>query len=103
MTAAIANLLTELQAPGSFATRLRASMDDLEVEVKGVGRLRGPMSVAMGDKLRRVARPAPFGLREATTTATGVRARTMTRRSSRAMCGASSIATAIAPVPGTSR
>ncbi len=66
MTTTIADLLTELQPPGSFATRLRASMDDLEVEVKGVGRLRGPISEAMADKLRRVARPAPFGLRDAT-------------------------------------
>lgn len=66
MTAAISDLLAQLEAPGTFATRLRAPADALDIEVAGVGRLSFPITPRTAQKLRRVARPSPFGLREQT-------------------------------------
>jgi len=66
MTAAITDLLTQIEAPGAFATRLRAPTDGLEVEVTGVGPLKFPITARTAEKLRAVARPSPFGLREQT-------------------------------------
>lgn len=62
----IAALLGDLDAPGSFSTRRTASPDDLEIEVKGVGRLQIPISATQANALRRIARPAHYGLREQT-------------------------------------
>jgi len=66
MTTAIAELLAQLDAPGTFATRLRASAGDLEITVKDVGRLSFPITPRIAQKLRSVARPSPFGLGEKT-------------------------------------
>ena len=66
MTAPITDLLTQIEAPGAFATRLRAPANGLEVEVTGVGPLNFPITARTAQKLRGVARPSPFGLREQT-------------------------------------
>jgi predicted 2-oxoglutarate/Fe(II)-dependent dioxygenase YbiX len=66
MTAPITDLLAQLEAPGTFATRLRAPASDLDIEVKGVGPLNFPITARLAQKLRNVARPSPFGLREQT-------------------------------------
>lgn len=66
MTAAISDLLAQLEAPGAFASRLGAPADALEIEVAGVGRLNFPITLRTAQKLRGVARPSPFGLREQT-------------------------------------
>lgn len=66
MTAVISDLLAQLEAPGAFATRLRAPVDALNIEVAGVGRLSFPITPRTAQKLRGVARPSPFGLREQT-------------------------------------
>lgn len=66
MSAAITDLLAQIEAPGTFATRLRAPTDGLEVEVAGVGPLSFPITPRLARKLRAVARPSPFGLREQT-------------------------------------
>lgn len=66
MTAPITALLAQIEAPGTFATRLRAPAGDLEIEVKGVGPLKFPITARLAQKLRNVARPSPFGLREQT-------------------------------------
>lgn len=66
MTAPIADLLSQLEAPGTFATRLRALAKELDIEVVGAGRLRYPITPQVAQKLRGVARPSPYGLREQT-------------------------------------
>jgi predicted 2-oxoglutarate/Fe(II)-dependent dioxygenase YbiX len=66
MSAPITDLLTQIEAPGTFATRLRAPADELEVEVTGVGPIHFPITARVAKKLRAVARPSPFGLREQT-------------------------------------
>ena len=66
MTAPITDLLAQIEASGTFATRLRAPASDLDVEVKGVGPLKFPIIARLAQKLRNVARPSPFGLREQT-------------------------------------
>lgn len=66
MTTLITNLLSTIDAPGTFATRLHAPTEDLEVEVTGVGRLEFPITPRQAQKLRRVASASPFGLREQT-------------------------------------
>ncbi len=66
MTAPITDLLADVDAPGTFATRLRAPATDLDIEVKGVGPLKFPITARVAQKLRKVARSSPFGLREHT-------------------------------------
>jgi hypothetical protein len=66
MTAPIIDLLVQLEAPGTFATRLRAPVGDLDIEVKGVGPLNFPITARLAQKLRSVARPSSVGLREQT-------------------------------------
>ena len=66
MTAPITDLLAQLEAPGTFAARLRAPAGELDIEVKGVGPLNFPITARLAQKLRNVARPSPFGLGEQT-------------------------------------
>jgi len=66
MTPSITKLLEQIHAPGTFAARLRAPSDALAIEVKGVGPLKFPITAAVARKLRAVAQPSPFGLREQT-------------------------------------
>lgn len=62
----IAEILADLETPGTFATRLRASAADLAIDVKGVGPLPLPITPELASRLRSVAKPSPFGLREET-------------------------------------
>ena len=62
----IAALLGDIDAPGSFSTRRTASLDDLQIEVKVVGQLQIPTQATQASALRRIGRPARYGLREQT-------------------------------------
>ncbi len=57
----VAAALGALDGRGSFATELTAPSKDLHLSVRGVGRIRFPVSPATARKLCEVARPAPFG------------------------------------------
>lgn len=63
---AIGNMLRQTGARSSFAARRTAPDSDLLVEVKGVGRLRFPISRTAAQRLCRAARPARFGRGERT-------------------------------------
>lgn len=69
----ITKALTSIAAQGEFAAEHTCPADDLAIEVKGVGPLRFPISVATARALCAVARPAPFGLRDRTLHDKGVR------------------------------
>jgi hypothetical protein len=58
--------LAAIEAEGAFATELKCGSDDLHIEVKGVGPIHFPISVATARKLCAVARAAPFGRRDET-------------------------------------
>jgi 2OG-Fe(II) oxygenase superfamily len=62
----LGKLLAGIGAPGRFSARRSASPDDLDLEVKGVGRLRLPISRTLAAHLCRVARPARYGKGEDT-------------------------------------
>ncbi len=62
----LATLLGELTADGSFSASCRAPVDDLAIEVNGVGRLELPVSASQALDLRRIARPARYGRGEDT-------------------------------------
>ncbi len=62
----LATLLGELTADGSFSASCRAPVDDLAIEVNGVGPLRLPVSASQALDLRRIARPARYGRGEET-------------------------------------
>ncbi|TQC42516.1 2OG-Fe(II) oxygenase [Rhodococcus sp. WS4] len=62
----IAALLGDVDAPGSFSSRRTASPDDLWLEVRGVGQLHVPIPTGQARELRRIARPARYGLGEQT-------------------------------------
>jgi hypothetical protein len=66
MTEALTDVLSKIASPGTFATRLRVPADALDVDVLGVGRLKFPITARSAQKLRAVARPSPFGLRDQT-------------------------------------
>jgi len=63
---AVIESLATIGTPGQFAVRLTSSPDDLRLEVKGVGNVPLPVSKTRAQKLRAVARPARYGLREQT-------------------------------------
>ena len=52
MTLPITDLLAQIDAPGTFATRMSAPADDLEVVVAGVGPLHFPITARLAQKLR---------------------------------------------------
>jgi hypothetical protein len=58
--------LAAIGTPGRFAVRRTSAPDDLRLEVKGVGNVPLPVSKTRAHKLRSVARPARYGLREQT-------------------------------------
>ncbi|HET8934085.1 MAG TPA: 2OG-Fe(II) oxygenase, partial [Polyangiales bacterium] len=66
MTDVITKVLSQITAPGTFATRLRMPAESLEIEVTGVGGIRFPITARSAQKLCAVARPSPFGLRQQT-------------------------------------
>ncbi|CAB4869291.1 unannotated protein [freshwater metagenome] len=59
-------LLRDLRSDGSFCTRRTAPADNLVIDVKGVGKLRLPVTAAQAKELRLIARPARYGYREQT-------------------------------------
>jgi 2OG-Fe(II) oxygenase superfamily len=62
----IGELLSEVGARDAFTARRTAAADDLDLEVKDVGRLRFPISRAAAQRLCRVAQPARYGQGEET-------------------------------------
>lgn len=62
----LATLLGELTANGSFGASCRAPVDDLAIEVNGVGLLKLPVSASQALELRLLARPARYGRGEDT-------------------------------------
>ncbi len=63
---AVVHLLSGVRALGTFAAQRTATADDLHVEVKGLGRLRFPISRAQVRRLCGIARPARHGRGEET-------------------------------------
>jgi 2OG-Fe(II) oxygenase superfamily len=61
-----AELLGSITPIGSFSARRTATAEDLHIEVTGVGPLRFPVSKNQAQQLRRIARPASYGLGEKT-------------------------------------
>ena len=57
----LADLLADLRAEGSFATRRTAPTADLGIDVRGVGSIGLPVSAAQAKELRHVARPTKYG------------------------------------------
>src|SRR5215216_2917542 len=62
----IQQILASAGTPGTFATRRTAGSDDISFDVVGVGAVPLPLSRRTADKLRAVAKPAHYGLREKT-------------------------------------
>jgi len=62
----LADLLREVRSGGSFSTRRTAPVDDLSIEVRGVGPLGLPVTAAQAKELRLLARPAKYGHGEQT-------------------------------------
>ncbi len=58
--------LASINAPGTFATRRSTPADDLRLEVKGVGPVAWPITSATARRLRAIARPARYGLKDET-------------------------------------
>jgi hypothetical protein len=53
----LAALLGELNVPGSFSARKTAPVDDLHLEVRGIGRLSFPVPPEQATQLCEIARP----------------------------------------------
>lgn len=62
----LAALLGEVPSPGSFSARRAAPVDDLHLEVRGLGRLRLPVPQSQARQLCRLGRPARYGHGEQT-------------------------------------
>jgi len=62
----IQQILANADAPGSFATRHTAGINDIYFDVVGVGAVPLPLSLRTAQKLCDVARPARYGLRDKT-------------------------------------
>ena len=76
MTAArtdLAALLADAASPAAFSASSSAPTSDLQIEVRGVGPIRLPVSQAQARQLCRVARPARYGQGERTIFDRGVR------------------------------
>jgi predicted 2-oxoglutarate/Fe(II)-dependent dioxygenase YbiX len=69
----IAELLQRIAPPGAFAVERSAPAEALRIEVEGVGPLDLPLSPAAVSKLRSVAKPSRYGLRDRTVFDTRVR------------------------------
>lgn len=57
----LADLLGEVSARGSFSTQRMAPVDDLHLEVRGLGPLFFPVPEAQAEQLCRLGRPARYG------------------------------------------
>jgi hypothetical protein len=62
----IQHVLARAASPGTFASRHTAGTDDISFDVVGVGAVPLPLSHRTADKLRAIAKPARYGLREKT-------------------------------------
>jgi predicted 2-oxoglutarate/Fe(II)-dependent dioxygenase YbiX len=62
----LATLLGEVAAPGAFSAQRTAPVDGLNLEVRGLGCLRLPVSDAQAKRLCRLGRPARYGRGEET-------------------------------------
>jgi len=62
----IQHVLAHAGSPGTFATRHTAGTNDIFFDVAGVGAVSLPLSHRTADRLRAVAKPARYGLREKT-------------------------------------
>jgi hypothetical protein len=69
----ISDLLARIGTPGSFALRRTTPAGDLKLEVRGVGRIRFPITATAARKLCAVARPARHGFKDQTRLDTRVR------------------------------
>ena len=69
----IAALLGEVATPGAFSARRTAPVDELELDVRGVGRIILPVSAEQARQLCRVGRAATYGLGDKTLLDTRVR------------------------------
>ena len=69
----ISQVLERIGMAGSYATRHVVAADDLNLEVKGVGRVRLPVAATTARKLCAVARPARHGFKDQTRLDTSVR------------------------------
>lgn len=69
----LAALLSEVEAPGSFSARRTAPVDDLHLEVRGIGPIELPVSEEQARALRGLGRPARYGLGDKTLLDTQVR------------------------------
>lgn len=70
---AIASILAEIGDRDVFTARRTTQVDNLDLEVTGVGKLEFPVSGAQARALRRIARPAHYGKGEETLLDPGVR------------------------------
>ncbi|MGH9421108.1 MAG: hypothetical protein ACRD3J_14120, partial [Thermoanaerobaculia bacterium] len=66
MTRDISELLAAIVPPGSFAVQRSAPAEALRIEVEGLGPIELPVSPSTVSRLRDVAKPARYGLRERT-------------------------------------
>lgn len=57
----LADLLGEVSARGSFSTQRMAPLDDLDLEVRGLGPLVFPVPESQAEQLCRLGRPARYG------------------------------------------
>lgn len=73
MPETVSTLLAQIGAPGAFATRRTAAPGDLNLEVKGVGRIRFPVTATTARSLSEVARPARHGFKDQTRLNTRIR------------------------------
>ncbi len=69
----VSELLARIKAPGAFATRRTSPVDDLRLEVKGVGRVAWPVTRITARRLCAIARPARYGVKDHTRFDPGVR------------------------------
>jgi hypothetical protein len=62
----ISRQLARIAGAGKFATRRTAAANDLDLEVRGVGRIRFPITPGSARKLCAIARPARHGFKDET-------------------------------------
>jgi hypothetical protein len=62
----ITDFLLEIGTPAAFTARQTATAEDLDLEVKGVGKIRFPISPTRAKRLCKLARPARYGRGEQT-------------------------------------
>lgn len=73
MASDIARALQDITNPGSYSSRFTSNSDHLDLEVKGVGSIKLPISATTAKALIKQARQAPFGWRDKTVLYTNIR------------------------------